>query len=100
MKQIKFLGVLAIALALGLTACGGSKTSSKSESKSETPSSVVPSSSSQAPASTSEAPVDSSEAPVESSESSESSTRHTHQWSEYVVVTPATCTEDGQEKRT
>lgn len=98
MKQIKILGVLAIALALGLTACGGAK-SSKSESKSETPSSVVPSSSSQAPAESSEAPAESSEAPAESSESSESSTRHTHQWGEYETTKPATCTEDGEQKR-
>lgn len=98
MKQIKILGVLAIALALGLTACGGAK-SSKSESKSETPSSVVPSSSSEAPAESSEAPAESSEAPAESSESSESSTRHTHQWGDYVTTKEATCTEDGEQKR-
>lgn len=99
MKQIKILGVLAIALALGLTACGGAK-SSKSESKSETPSSVVPSSSSQAPAESSEAPAESSEAPAESSEApAESSTRHTHQWGDYVTTKEATCTEDGEQKR-
>ena len=97
MKQIKFLGVLAIALALGLTACGGgSKSSSKTESKSETPSSVVPSSSSEAPAESSEVPADSSEAPAESSESS---TKHTHQWGEYETTKAATCTEDGEQKR-
>ena len=87
MKQIKFLGVLAIALALGLTACGGSK-SSKSESKSEVPSSVVPASSSEAPADdTSSAPAESSEAPAESSEgehvhtyAAEWSTNATYHW--------------------
>ena len=96
MKQIKFLGVLAIALALGLTACGGGKSSSKTESKSEAPSSSVPASSSEAPAESSEAPADSSEAPAESSESS---TKHTHQWGEYETTKAATCTEDGEQKR-
>ena len=105
MKQIKILGVLAIALALGLTACGGSKTSSKSESKSETPSSVVPASSSEAPASTSEAPADStSEAPADSTSEAPSSTpsssKHTHTWGDYVTTKPATCTEDGDQERT
>ena len=55
MKQIKVLGVIAMALALGLTACnnGGSKSSSK----------------------------------------------HTHNWGDYVTVKEATCTEDGQQER-
>ena len=104
MKQIKILGVLAIALALGLTACGGSKTSSKSESKSETPSSVIPASSSEAPASTSEAPASTSEAPADSTSEAPSSTpsssKHTHTWGDYVTTKPATCTEDGEQERT
>ena len=93
MKQIKVLGVFAIALALGLTACGGSK-SSKSEQKSETPSSVA---SSEAPAESSAAPADSSEAPVESSSIAPCSK---HTWGDYVETTPATCTVDGVQTRT
>ena len=93
MKQIKVLGVFAIALALGLTACGGSK-GSKSEQKSETPSSVA---SSEAPAESSAAPADSSEAPVESSSIAPCSK---HTWGDYVETTPATCTVDGVQTRT
>ena len=55
MKQIKVLGVIAMALVLGLSACnsGGSKSSSK----------------------------------------------HTHNWGDYVTVKEATCTEDGSQER-
>ena len=68
MKQIKILGVLALALSLGLSACGGKKSSSTPASSSvPVSSSQAPASSSQAPSST-VAPVSSSEAPVESSE--------------------------------
>ena len=56
MKQIKFLGVIGLALALGITACGGG--------------------------------------------GNKSSSKHTHNWGDYVTVKEATCTEDGQQERT
>ena len=55
MKQIKFLGVIGLALALGLTACGGG--------------------------------------------GNKSSSKHTHNWGDYVTVKEATCTEDGSQER-
>ncbi|MBO7574054.1 MAG: Ig-like domain-containing protein [Bacilli bacterium] len=54
MKQMKVLGVIAMALTLGLTACGGGKKSST----------------------------------------------HKHDWNDWVVVTPNTCTEKGLQERT
>ena len=62
-KQIKILGVLAIALTLGLAACNGGGNDKKSND--ETPAS------------------------------------HTkHDWGDWVVTKPATCTEDGEQERT
>ena len=74
MKKTKFLTVLGVLLAMGITACNN--TPKSSEPKSEEPTSQ--------PAST---PKD-------------SSSKHTHEWGEWTVVTPATCTEKGEEQRT
>jgi len=72
MKQIKLFGVLAIALTLGLAACNGGGNEPGDQSKG---------------------------GDVSSAEGGES-TKHKHDWGEYVVTKPATCTEDGQEERT
>ena len=73
MKKTKILTVLAVLLAMGMTACG-KKTSS----------SVVPSSEEPAVSSSSEEPAQSS-----------SSSVHEHSWDQGTVTTQPTCTEKG-----
>ena len=79
MKKRNFLTVLGILLAMGITACGGNKASSKSEEKSsqsQPASSVEP-----APASSSEpASTPDTSAPEQGSSSSSSAVAHVHVW--------------------
>ena len=79
MKKRNFLTVLCILLAMGITACGGNKASSKSEEKSsqsQPASSVEP-----APASSSEpASTPDTSAPEQGSSSSSSAVAHVHVW--------------------
>ena len=104
MKKTKILTVLGVLLALGITACGGNKTSSKSEEKSsqsQPASSVEP-----APASTSQpASTPDTSAPAQDSSSSSSAVAHVHVWAlpnkdelmdEFSEVDPEpSCTEAG-----
>ena len=107
MKKTKILTVLGVLLAMGITACGGNKTSSKSEEKSSQssqPASSVaptPASSSSQPASTPD-----TSAPEQGSSSSSSAVAHVHVWNlpnkdeleeEYAEVDQQpTCTAAGQ----
>lgn len=91
----RFLTVFALFASMAITACGGNtkKSSSAPESSPAPESSVAPASSSE----------ESSVAPESTSEISESSSIEPcskHTWGDYVVTTPATCTEDGVQTRT
>ncbi len=70
MKQIKLLGILAIALSLGLAACDNAASDQGSNGGDQ------------------------------STPAGETSERHTHKWGDWEVTKAATCTEDGEQKRT
>ena len=104
MKKTKILTVLGVLLAMGITACGGNKTSSKSEEKSSQSQQPVSSSVAPAPASSSEpASVPDTSAPEQVSSSS-SAVAHVHVWDmpnkeelaeDYALIEQPTCTEAG-----
>ena len=107
MKKTKILTVLGVLLAMGITACGGNKASSKSEEKSSQSQSQPASSVAPAPASSSSQPASTPDtsAPEQGSSSSSSAVAHVHVWNlpnkdeleaEYAEIDPApTCTEAG-----
>ena len=71
MKQIKLLGILAIALSLGLAACDNAASDQGSNGGGN-----------------------------QSTPAGETSEKHTHKWGDWEVTKAATCTEDGEQKRT
>ena len=76
MKNTKILSVLAVILAMGLTACGGPKSSEQPGGDSG-----------------------SGAQPSQSSDEQPSSSTHKHSYGEWQTTKPATCTEDGEKER-